>query len=96
MFRRLGNKRGIAECIAGLASLRAKHGNSQVATKMLGAAEALLGESGGAWWPADRVEVEKTRALLQAALEDHEFKAAWAAGEAMTLDQAIAFVSNED
>jgi tetratricopeptide (TPR) repeat protein len=96
MFRRLGNKRGIAECIAGLASLRAKHGNSQVATKMLGAAEALLGESGGAWWPADRVEVEKTRALLQAALEEHEFKAAWAAGQGMTLDQAIAFISNED
>jgi len=95
MFRRLGNKRGIAECIAGLASLRAKHGNLQVATKMLGAAEALLGESGGAWWPADRAEVEKTRALLQAALEEHEFKAAWTEGTAMTLEQAIAFVSHE-
>ncbi len=47
MFRRLGNKRGIAECIAGLASLRAKQGKSQVATQMLAAAEALLGETGG-------------------------------------------------
>jgi len=95
MFRRLGNKRGIAECFAGLASLRAKQGNSQEATQMLSAAEALLGESGAAWWPADRVEVEKTRAMLLSALEEHEFKAAWAAGEAMTLEQAIAFVSNE-
>lgn len=96
MFRRLGNKRGIAECIAGLASLSAKQGKLQVAAQMLAAAETLLGESGAAWWPADRVEVEKTRALLQAALEEHEFKAAWAAGQFMTLDQAIAFVSDED
>jgi predicted ATPase len=96
MFRRLGNKRGIAECMAGLANLNAKRGNSQVATQMLSAAEALLGESGAAWWPADRVEVDKTHALLQSALEEHEFKAAWAAGQSMTLDQAIAFVSNED
>jgi len=96
MFRRLGNKRGIAECIAGLASLSANQGKSQVATQMLGAAEALLGESGAAWWPADRVEVEKTRAILQSALEEKEFKVAWAAGQAMTLDQAIGFVSNGD
>jgi predicted ATPase len=96
MFRRLGNKRGIAECIAGLASLRAKQEKSQVGATMFGAAEALMRESGAAWWPADRVEVEKTRAMLQAALGENEFKAAWAAGQAMTLDQVIAFVSNED
>ena len=95
MFRRLGNKRGIAECIAGLASLRAKQGNSEVGTKMLAAAEGLLGESGAAWWPADRVEVEKTRATLQSSLKENEFKEAWAAGQSMSLDQAIAFVSNE-
>jgi tetratricopeptide (TPR) repeat protein len=96
MFRRLGNKRGIAECIAGLASLSAKQGKSEIGTQMLSAAEALLGESGAAWWPADRVEVDKTRTILQSALEDHEFQAAWAAGGSMTLDQAIAFVSHED
>jgi tetratricopeptide (TPR) repeat protein len=96
MFRRLGNKRGIAECIAGLASLRAKQGKSQVGAQMLAAAEALMGQSGAAWWPADRVEVEKTHSLLQSALEENEFKEAWTAGQSMTLDQAITFVSNED
>ena len=95
MFRRLGNKRGIAECIAGLASLRAKQGNPEIGAQMLSAAERLLGESGGAWWPADRVEVEKTRALLESTLGENEFAAAWKTGQSMTLDQAIAFVSNE-
>jgi tetratricopeptide (TPR) repeat protein len=95
MFRRLGNKRGIAECIAGLASLRAKQGKSKVGAQMLAAAEALLGESGAAWWPADRVEVDRTRALLESALEKDEFTELWTTGQSMTLDQAIAFVLNE-
>ena len=94
MFRRLGNKRGIAECIAGLASLRAKQGKPLIAAQMLGAAEALLGASGAAWWPADRVEVEKTQSILQSELDKDEFTAAWSAGQRMTLDQAIAFVSD--
>jgi tetratricopeptide (TPR) repeat protein len=95
LFRKLGNKRGIAECIAGLASLRARQGNLQIATKMLSAAEALLSTSGAAWWPADRVEVESTRAILQAGLDQDVLWTAWQEGQAMTLDQAIAFVSND-
>lgn len=95
MFRKLGNKRGIAECIAGLSSLRANQGKLQTATKMLAAAESLLGASGAAWWPADRVEVERTREILRSGMEEPEFRAAWTAGQSMTLDQVIAFVSNE-
>ncbi len=95
MFRKLGNKRGIAECIAGLSSLRAQQGELQTAAKMLAAAEALLSASGAAWWPADRVEIEKTRDILQAGMEELELRAAWSTGQSMTLDQAIAFVSNE-
>jgi hypothetical protein len=93
MFRRLGNKRGIAECLAGLASVRAKQEGLQTAAQLLGAAEALLSASGAAWWPADRVEVENTRAILQSVLEQREFAAAWAKGQGMSMEQAIAFVS---
>lgn len=95
MFRKLGNKRGIAECIAGLAALRSKYGDLHFAAQMLAAAEALMGASGAAWWPADRVEVEKTRAILQSGLSEAEFTTAWVNGQGMTLEQAIAFVSND-
>ena len=95
MFRKLGNKRGIAECIAGLSSLRAKQGKLQTAAKMLAAAESLLSASGAAWWPADRVEIERMRDILQSGMEEPEFRAAWSAGQSMSLDHAIAFVSNE-
>ena len=95
MFRKLGNKRGIAECIAGLSSLRAKQGKLQTAAKMLAAAESLLSASGADWWPADRVEVEATQAILKSSLGQDELDASSAAGRSMTLEQAITFVSND-
>ena len=94
MFRKLGNKRGIAECIAGLASLRARQAKLQIAAMLLGAAEALLGASGAAWWPADRVEVEKTQSILETGLSEEEWKTAREKGQTMTLEQAIAFVAD--
>lgn len=95
MFRRLGNRRGIAECIAGLAGLKVRQGNAERGAMMLSAAETLLKETGGAWWPADRLEVERNREMLQSALSKDEFEKATKAGAAMTIDQAIAFASNE-
>jgi predicted ATPase len=94
LFRRLGNRRGIAESLAGLAGLKARQGYLQWGTVMLGAAETLLQSTGGAWWPADRVEVEQNRKLMVSALDKNEFIKAWKIGEAMTLDQAINFSSN--
>jgi tetratricopeptide (TPR) repeat protein len=91
MFRRLGNKRGIAECLAGLAGLRARQGQPRWGATMFGAAEALLQATGGAWWPADRVEVERNRDIIRSALDAAEFTAAWEKGHALTLDQALLF-----
>jgi predicted ATPase len=95
MFRRLGNRRGIAECLAGLAGLKARLGQTEWGATMLSAAESLLMSMGGAWWPADRVEVERNREMMRSALGTDEFTKAWKAGEAMTIDQAIAFATNE-
>ncbi|HEX9331386.1 MAG TPA: tetratricopeptide repeat protein, partial [Anaerolineales bacterium] len=95
MFRQLGNRRGIAECLAGLAGLKARQGQVEWGTIMLGAAESLLKVTGGAWWPADRVEVERNRKMMQSALSIDEFTKAWKTGQAMDIDQAIAFASDE-
>ena len=95
MFRRLGNRRGIAECLAGLAGLKARMGQVEWGAIMLGAAESVLKVTGGAWWPADRVEVERNRMMMQSALATQDFEKAWATGGAMNIDQAIAFASNE-
>ncbi|HAV77575.1 MAG TPA: hypothetical protein DCX53_09515 [Anaerolineae bacterium] len=95
MFRRLGNRRGIAECLAGLAGLKAQQGQTEWGTIMLSAAESVLKVTGGAWWPADRVEVERNREMMKSALSHDEFIKAWETGSAMTIDQAVEFASNE-
>ena len=94
MFRRLGNRRGIAECLAGLAGLKARQGQTEWGAIMLSAAESVLKNTGGAWWPADRLEVERNREMLQSALIADEFEKAQKTGRAMNIDQAIAFASN--
>ena len=95
MFRKLGNRRGMAECMAGLAGLKARQGQVEWGTTLLSAAESLLKVTGGAWWPADRVEVERNREMMKSALSADEFAKAQKTGAAMTIDQAIAFASNE-
>jgi predicted ATPase len=95
MFRRLGNRRGIAECLAGLAGLKARQGEVQWGATLLSAAESLLRSTGGNWWPADRIEVEENRKIIRTALANDEFTKAWGTGAAMTIDQAIQFASNE-
>jgi tetratricopeptide (TPR) repeat protein len=93
MFRRLGNRRGMAECMAGLAGLRARKGDAAWGATMLSAAESVLKATGGAWWPADRVEVERNQDMIRAALGDVQWAAAQKKGAAMTLEQALAFAS---
>jgi len=92
-FRELGNHRGIAECLAGLASLAAEKGEHQWAAPLLSAAESQLKAFGGAWWPADRVEIERARARMQSAL-DEEFNNFWAQGQSMSVEEAIAYAIN--
>jgi tetratricopeptide (TPR) repeat protein len=93
MFRRLGNRRGMAECMAGLAGLRARQGQAEWGAVMLSAAESALKVTGGAWWPADRVEVEANQELIRAALSEADLEVAQKKGRAMTLEQALAFAS---
>ncbi len=93
MFRQLGNRRGMAECMAGLASLKARQGQVEWGAVMLSAADSVLKETGGAWWPADRVEVEANQEFIRSALGEAELDAAQKKGGAMTLEQALAFTS---
>jgi len=95
MFRRLGNRRGMAECMAGLAGLKARQGQAEWGAIMLSAAEMALKVTGGAWWPADRVEVEANQEIIRSALSEAEWAAAQKKGRAMNLEQALAFASQQ-
>lgn len=89
-FRELGNHRGIAECLAGLAGLAAVQGQYEWAAPLLSAAEKQLKSFGGAWWPADRVEIDRALEAIQSALGDR-FEEKWAQGQSMGVERAIAY-----
>jgi tetratricopeptide (TPR) repeat protein len=91
-FRELGNHRGIAECLAGLAGLAAEQGKHEWAAPLLSAAESQLKVIDGVWWPADRVEIERAQERLHSALKD-DYGVLWAKGQAMGVEEAIAYAS---
>jgi tetratricopeptide (TPR) repeat protein len=92
-FRELGNHRGIAECLAGLAGLAAEQGKVEWAAPLLSSAESQLKAFDGAWWPADRVEIERARDRMKAAIGE-EFDQLWAKGEAMSAEEAIVYAAD--
>jgi tetratricopeptide (TPR) repeat protein len=93
LFREFGNRRGMAECMAGLAGLKARQSKVEWGAVMLSAAESVLKITGGAWWPADRLEVEANQEIIRSALSEAEWTAAQARGRGMTLEQALEFAS---
>ena len=91
MFQKVGNQRGIAECLAGLSGLLAQQGRPEEGVQLLAAAAATQDITGAAWWPADRVEIERNANAMRAALDDASFVRAQEAGRKMTMDEAVAF-----
>jgi predicted ATPase len=89
MFSKLGNQRGIAECLASLAGLWAEEGDLEASVRLIGAASALLNQTGGSWWPADRVEYERNINIIKGGLEEKVFEMAWNEGQEMTLEEVI-------
>ena len=93
-FRKLGNHRGIAECLAGLAGVAVKQGRHAWAAPLLCAAEQQLESFGGVWWPADRVEIEHCKAELQEKLGD-SFTDTWMQGQFMDVEDSIRYAMRD-
>jgi non-specific serine/threonine protein kinase len=77
-------------CLLGLAALAAQEGGPERAARLWGAAAALR-EAHGLHLPALlRARSEGYAAAARAQVGEAAFAAAWAAGRAMTLEQAVA------
>jgi tetratricopeptide (TPR) repeat protein len=97
--RELGDKRGVAKCLDGSAEVAVARGRTEQAVRLLAAAAALRDRI-GAQVPfvlaANRTARDRTLADAQAQLSDAVFAAAWAEGQAMPLEQAIADALTKD
>jgi tetratricopeptide (TPR) repeat protein len=91
-FRSIGLNRGVVEAIAGLACLHA-HAQSVEgalrAARLWAIADSLNTAEHALTWPADRAELTRYQTLARDILGDSAFDAAYAAGSALDIEQAI-------
>ena len=85
----LGDNLGLAESLEGLAGVAALRGQSERAAGLFGAAEVLRQAIGAPLPPADRPDYERRVTAVRAALGEETFATGWAAGQALSLEEAI-------
>ncbi len=89
-FRELGDRAKMCWCLAGLAGAAALDEEPERAARLWGAAESLRKAIGSRPAPAARATRERLMAAARDELGDAAFDAAWAEGQALTLEQAVA------
>jgi predicted ATPase/DNA-binding XRE family transcriptional regulator len=91
LSKTVGAQSGIAWCLAGLGSVAVLAGEPERAARLWGAAGQLRQVIGCRPAPATRATYERAMTVARAQLGEEAFAAAWAAGQAMTVEQAIAY-----
>ena len=89
--RELGDKWGIAYSLEAFASLAVAEGQPERAARLWGAAEALREAIHAPLPPNEREQYARDLAAVRATLGEEAFSAAWAAGRAMTIEQAMEY-----
>ena len=92
----LGRMHGTISGLASLAGPLSKLGEPYKAARLMGASATLFSKIGIKHQPADLPEIARYEADTRAQLDDAAFEAAWAEGQAMTLDSAIAYALGND
>jgi non-specific serine/threonine protein kinase len=82
--------------LAALAGPVAAQGDAVRATRLLGAAEAIREAMGVGQLASDQLEVDAYVSAARAQLSRATFEAAWAAGRAMSLEEAVAYALGQD
>ena len=89
-FRELGDRRGVAEALIGLALLAGRAGEPERAARLFATGQAALEAIGATVWPSNQAEYDRGLAEIRAQLGEPTFAAAWSAGQALSLEEAVA------
>lgn len=90
IWRGHGYGRGIATALVGLATISGASQQPERTARVLGAAETARQEFGLSLWATELAAYERTLAAVRQLLDPETFEVAWAAGEQITLDEAVA------
>ena len=87
----VGGRMEIIECLDGLGLVACERGDHRRAARLFGAAETFGAISSFRREDPEQAFHDRHQATTQAVLGDAAFAAAWAEGQAMTLEQAVSF-----
>jgi len=94
-FKQTGEKQAIIKCLVGWANLAQTTGQTEQATKVCGAVEALLQTTMGNLVSPEQEIYRQMVVTLRTQLDELTFTKIWTEGQAMTLAQAISYSLGE-
>jgi non-specific serine/threonine protein kinase len=94
--REEGSTLGRTQCLVALAGIAAARGQGARAARLLGAFAAGLDRIDAALYRPERFERDRCLEEVRARLGEPAFAAAWAEGQAMTLEQAVTYALADD
>jgi predicted ATPase/DNA-binding CsgD family transcriptional regulator len=95
LAREMNQRLFVATALAILAGALGALGQSQQSARLLGASAGALERMGAFLQPNDQQEVDGMIVAVRAQLDEAAFQIAWAAGRALTLEQAVEQALNE-
>jgi predicted ATPase len=96
LYQGLGIEEGIADCLENFAMFTSARGQLERSTRLFAAAAALRARIGSQGRPSDLAVNERIIAAARIECGEAAFLAAWAEGETMSLDAAIALALGEE
>jgi DNA-binding CsgD family transcriptional regulator len=95
-YRRVGDTRGVGESLIGLGATAAAQSAAAKAISLFAAGETALALLGAKLWFANERDYAHWREVARSAIDEAEFETAWAAGTALSLDEAIALAQSSE
>jgi non-specific serine/threonine protein kinase len=95
IFRDLGDKRGIAECLVGLGCAANDEDRTDSALRLLASGQMLAERITYKFEPPEQEQFERCVSALRARVDEETFAREWAAGQEMSVEQAIAYAQEE-
>lgn len=89
--KKTSDKTHISICLTGFVDLTMAKRQPELAARLLGTLDATLASSGAKLEPIHRIEHTRSLAAVRAQLDEEIFMAAWAAGQKLSLDEAVAY-----
>jgi predicted ATPase/DNA-binding CsgD family transcriptional regulator len=88
-FRRVGDRRGVAECLIGLGCVRAAERQPREAARLFAAGEAALEAVGSTVWPSNRADYQHWARIARAAMSTDDWMAEWSTGGALGAESIL-------